>query len=52
MQVTTKKKEDRLSIKSPAPEALCAKGVFQIQPLFLVLTFQIISIPHITLHHL
>ena len=33
MQVTTKdvKKEDRLCMKSPPPEADCAKGVFQIQ---------------------
>ena len=35
MQVTTKvvKKEDRLCMKSPPPEAECEKGVFQIQTL-------------------
>ena len=44
MQVTIKniKKEDRLCMKPPTPKALFAKGVFQINPLFLVLTFQII----------
>ena len=27
-------------MKSPSPEELCGNGVFQIKPLFLVLTFQ------------
>ena len=34
MQVTTEdiKKEDRLCMKSPSPDAYCATGVFKVQP--------------------
>ena len=43
MQVTTKntKKEDRLWIKTLAPESLRAKGVFQIQPRISGINFSI-----------
>ena len=42
MQITNKsiKKEEALCMKFPVPDALCAKGIFQIEPLFMVLTFQ------------
>ena len=51
VEFTTKniRKEDRLCMKSPTPEPLCAKGVFQIQPCISGVNFSnIISIPHIT----
>ena len=35
-------KEKTDCMKSPAPEGFCAKNVFQFQPQFLVLTFEII----------
>ena len=34
------KKEEALFMIFPVPNALCAKGIFQIEPLFMVLTFQ------------
>ena len=42
LQVTTKniKKEDKTLHETPALEALCAKGFFKFNILFLVLTFQ------------
>ena len=51
VQVTTKdiKKEDTLYMNSPAPEALCAKGICQIQSPFSVVNFaNNVSILHIT----
>ena len=44
MQATTKdiKKEARLCMKSPILEVYSKKDVFQIQPLFVLLTFQVI----------
>ena len=54
MQVTTKdiKKEDTLYMNSPAPEALCAKGICQIQSPFSVVNFaNNVSILHITWHN-
>lgn len=54
VQVTTKdiKKEDTLYMNSPAPEALCAKGICQIQSPFSVVNFaNNVSILHITWHN-
>ena len=40
--IIKKKKEDRIYMKSPYPEAKCAKDLFKFNPLFVMLTFQII----------
>ena len=51
LQITTKniKKDYRLCMKSQAPEKMCAKGVFQIQPPISGVNFSNnISIAHIT----
>ena len=40
-------------MKSPAPETLCAKGVFQIQPHISGVDFlNNVLVPHITRHNL